>query len=149
MAADHRRAAGRGLRACGAGGWRIRFIAEARRRGEEEAQKEIRREERGLKSGGPGGQEIVMAVTVRIPTYLAAFAGGLNLVAIDGSPATVREALESLLRIHPALRDRILDEQGEVRQHINIFVGEEAIRFADGLATKVPESSEILIVPAV
>lgn len=90
-----------------------------------------------------------MAVSVRIPTYLAAFAGGLNLVAIDGSPSTVREALESLLRIHPALRDRILDEQGEVRQHINIFVGEEAIRFADGLATKVPESSEILIVPAV
>jgi sulfur-carrier protein len=90
-----------------------------------------------------------MAVSIRIPTYLAAFAGGQNLVAIDESPATVREALESLLKVYPALRDRILDEQGEVRQHINIYVGDEAIRFADGLATKVSEASEILIVPAV
>jgi molybdopterin synthase sulfur carrier subunit len=50
---------------------------------------------------------------------------------------------------HPGLRDRIVDEQGQVRQHINIFVGEEAIRFADGLGTKVPADVEILIVPAV
>jgi sulfur-carrier protein len=90
-----------------------------------------------------------MAVSIRIPTYLAVFAAGQNLVALERPPATVREALESLWRTHPALRDRILDEQGEVRPHVNIFVGEEAIRFADGLATKVPESAEILIVPAV
>jgi molybdopterin converting factor small subunit len=90
-----------------------------------------------------------MAVSFRIPSYLAAFANGKNLLVIDGSPATVREALKSLWQSHPALRDRIVDEQGEVRQHINIFVGEEAIRFADGLATKVPDGTEILIVPAV
>ena len=60
-----------------------------------------------------------------------------------------RAVLDDLCRLHPALRDRILDEQGEVRQHINIFVGEECIRFADGLATAVPEGAEILIVPAV
>jgi sulfur-carrier protein len=128
---------------------RARRGPRARRHGEEKAEKECGREDGRVEGTGAGGQEIAMPVSVRIPTYLAAFAGGLNLVAIDGSPSTVREALESLLRIHPALRDRILDEQGEVRQHINIFVGEEAIRFADGLATKVPESSEILIVPAV
>ena len=90
-----------------------------------------------------------MAISFRIPTYLAAFAGGENLLNVGGSPATVAAALESLWEIHPALRDRILDEQGGVRQHINIFVGDDAIRFADGLATKVPEGSEILIVPAV
>jgi sulfur-carrier protein len=90
-----------------------------------------------------------MPVSFRIPTYLAAFADGKNLLAVAGSPATVRDALKSLWQQHPALRDRIVDEQGEVRQHINIFVGEEAIRFADGLATKVPEGTEILIVPAV
>jgi len=90
-----------------------------------------------------------MPVSFRIPTYLAAFADGKNLLAIEDSPATVRDALKSLWQQHPALRDRIVDEQGEVRQHINIFVGEEAIRFADGLATKVPEGTEILIVPAV
>jgi sulfur-carrier protein len=90
-----------------------------------------------------------MAVTFRIPTYLIAFTGGRNSLELDGSPPTVAEALESLWKIHPGLRDRIVDEQGGVRQHINIFVGEEAIRFADGLSTKVPADAEILIVPAV
>jgi molybdopterin synthase sulfur carrier subunit len=90
-----------------------------------------------------------MPVSIRIPTYLASFSGGQSAIALEGSPDTVREALDSLWRVHPALKDRILDEQGEVRQHINIFVGEEAIRFADGLATAVPASAEILIVPAV
>jgi molybdopterin synthase sulfur carrier subunit len=90
-----------------------------------------------------------MPVTFRIPTYLAGFAGGQNLLALKDSPATVREALDCLWPAYPALRDRILDEQGEVRQHINIFVGDEAIRFAEGLSTKVSEGAEILIVPAV
>jgi molybdopterin synthase sulfur carrier subunit len=88
-------------------------------------------------------------ITVRIPTYLASFAEGRNSLAIDGSPATVAEALTALWEVYPALRDRIVDEQGVVRQHINIFVGDEAIRFADGLATKVPANAEVLIVPAV
>jgi len=90
-----------------------------------------------------------MAVTLRIPSYLAAFAGGKSSLLLDGQPATVSAALESLWKLQPGLRDRIVDEQGEVRQHINIFVGEDAIRFADGLATKVPADAEILIVPAV
>jgi len=88
-------------------------------------------------------------VTVRIPSYLAPFADGRNSFVLDGSPGTVSTALEALWEFHPGLRDRIVDEQGEVRQHINIFVGDEAIRFADGLSTKVPADSEILIVPAV
>jgi molybdopterin converting factor small subunit len=88
-------------------------------------------------------------ITVRIPTYLASFAGGRNMLAIDGSPATVAETLTMLWKEYPGLQDRIVDEQGAVRQHINIFVGDEAIRFADGLATKVPAEAEVLIVPAV
>ena len=90
-----------------------------------------------------------MPVTIRIPTYLASFAGGRNLLALEGSPATVAEALAALWKEYPGLRDRIVDEQGAVRQHINIFVGDEAIRFADGLSTKVPTDTEVLIVPAV
>jgi molybdopterin converting factor small subunit len=88
-------------------------------------------------------------VTVRIPTYLASFADGRNSLVLEGAPATVSAALELVWNAHPGLRDRIVDEQGQVRQHINIFVGEEAIRFADGLGTKVPADVEILIVPAV
>lgn len=90
-----------------------------------------------------------MAVTFRIPTYLAGFAGGQVEMAVCGAPRTVLEALEALWQSHPALRDRIVDEQGAVRQHINVFVGNEAIRFADGLQTAVPDGAEILIVPAV
>lgn len=90
-----------------------------------------------------------MPITFRIPTYLAAFADDNNTIALDGSPATVTEALAALWAVHPALRDRILDEQGQVRQHINIFVGNECIRFTGGLSTAVPANIEILIVPAV
>ena len=90
-----------------------------------------------------------MPVTIRIPTYLASFAGGRNLLAIEGSPGTVSEALAMLWKDYPGLKDRIVDEQGAVRQHINIFVGDEAIRFADGLSTKIPADTDVLIVPAV
>lgn len=90
-----------------------------------------------------------MPLTVRIPTYLAAFAGGSNSIVLDTAPATAGGVLESLWDLHPALRDRILDEQGELRQHINIFVGDESIRFAGGLNTPVKDGLEILIVPAV
>src|SRR5690348_2921253 len=67
-----------------------------------------------------------MAISFRIPNYLASLAGGQTSLEIDTSPETVDEALESLWKAHPVLRDRIVDEQGEVRQHINIFVGDEA-----------------------
>jgi molybdopterin synthase sulfur carrier subunit len=90
-----------------------------------------------------------MAVTFRIPSYLATFSDGASSVELQGAPATVQDALSVLWRQCPALRDRIVDEQGEVRQHINIFVGNECIRFTGGLTTPVPDGSEILVVPAV
>ena len=49
----------------------------------------------------------------------------------------------------PALTDRVLTEQGELRRHVNVFVGEESIRFLDGLATRVDDGATIMIVPAV
>lgn len=88
-------------------------------------------------------------VTVRIPNFLAGFAEGKSAIVVEGSPANTRAVLDGLWRLHPALRDRIVDEQGEVRQHINIFVGSESIRFAEGLATAVPDGAEVMIVPAV
>lgn len=90
-----------------------------------------------------------MSVTVRIPTYLASFADGRSSVVIESAPMDTSALLNALWELHPGLRDRIIDEQGEVRQHINIFVGEESIRFASGLKTPVPDGSEVLIVPAV
>jgi sulfur-carrier protein len=90
-----------------------------------------------------------MPITINIPSYLAGFAEGQRSVKLGSSPATVSAALDALWAQHPALRDRVVDEQGQVRQHINIFVGDECIRFAGGLATAVPDGAEIMIVPAV
>lgn len=90
-----------------------------------------------------------MAVTVRIPSYLAGFASGQSSIAIDEDAANVRELLQALWRLHPALKDRVVDEQGQIRQHINIFVAGEAIRLTGNQETTVPPGSEVMIVPAV
>jgi molybdopterin converting factor small subunit len=74
---------------------------------------------------------------------------GRATVELESSPATVGEALASLWTIYPGLRDRIVTEQGNVRDHINIFVGDESIRYTGGLATPVPRRCEVSIIPAV
>ncbi len=90
-----------------------------------------------------------MAVTFHIPGPLSQFAGGSRQVAIETSPATVREALEALWVLFPGIRDRVVTEQGEIREHINVFVGNEDIRYTGGLATALRAGSEISIIPAV
>jgi len=88
-------------------------------------------------------------IVFHIPGYLRTFTGGQSRIGLERSPATVGEALAALWALHPGVRDRIVDERGEVRQHVNVFVGEESIRFSGGLATAVPPGAEIWIVPAV
>jgi sulfur-carrier protein len=90
-----------------------------------------------------------MPVSVRIPSYLAGFAGGSNVIAVDQNVSDVRALLKALWQLHPSLQDRVVDEQGRIRPHINIFVGSEAIRLTGEQDTPVPDGSEILIVPAV
>ena len=87
-----------------------------------------------------------MSVTVRIPTPLRTLTGGKDEVAAEG--ATVAELIEDLERRHPGLRDRILDEKG-VRRFINLFLGDEDIRFLDGLGTAVKAGEALSIVPAI
>jgi molybdopterin synthase sulfur carrier subunit len=88
-------------------------------------------------------------VTFHIPGALREFTAGRARIEIEDSPATVAAALSSLWTIYPGLRDRIATEQGQIREHINIFVGEENIRYISGLASPVASGSEISIVPAV
>jgi len=59
------------------------------------------------------------------------------------------EALAILWTLYPGDRDRITNEQGAVRERINIFIGTENSRYTGGLASPVSDGSEILIVPAV
>lgn len=90
-----------------------------------------------------------MPVFVHIPGPLQPFAAGKRQVRLEPSPSTVAEALAQLAALHPGVRDRVVTEQGQVRPHINVFVGEENIRDARGLSTVVPEGAEIAILPAV
>ena len=84
-----------------------------------------------------------------IPGALREFAGGRSEVEIEHPPATLNQALSALWTFCPGVRDRVVTEQGEVRPHINIFVGDENIRYTGGLATQVTAESVISIVPAV
>ena len=95
-----------------------------------------------------------MKLTFRIPGPLLSFTGGRHVVEAEASAAgaaafTVQEALEQLWRLYPGLRDRILTEQGQVRPHVNVFVGSDSIRDTGGLSTPVGDRTEIAIIPAV
>jgi len=84
-----------------------------------------------------------------IPGPLREFTAGHSQVNIEQSPATLAEALSALWTVYPGVRDRIVTEQGQVREHINIFIADENIRYTGGLASPVSTGSEISIVPAV
>lgn len=90
-----------------------------------------------------------MPVTFHIPGALLEFTAGRRQVEIEDSPSTLGDALAALWKLYPGVRDRIATEQGQVRQHINIFVGSENVRYTGGLASPIPPGSEISIVPAV
>lgn len=90
-----------------------------------------------------------MPITFYIPGALRGFTAGQATVEIASSPTVVGDALKELWNRYPGIRDRVATEQGEIRQHINIFVGNEDIRFTGGLATAITPGAKISIVPAV
>jgi sulfur-carrier protein len=90
-----------------------------------------------------------MSITFHIPGALRAFADGHSQVEVQGSAATLSDALEALWVLCPGVRDRVLTEQGLIRQHINVFVGNEDVRYTGGLATPIAPGAEISIVPSV
>jgi molybdopterin synthase sulfur carrier subunit len=87
-----------------------------------------------------------MAVMVRVPTVLRPHTGGEPVVAAEG--ATLGEVFADLERNHPGLSSRLLDEDG-LHRYVNVFLGDEDVRYLQGLDTEVPEGAEISILPAV
>ena len=87
-----------------------------------------------------------MAITVRIPTPLRTLTQGKDEVEATG--ANVRDVIDDLEKNFPGLKDRLLDDKG-VRRFVNIYVGDEDVRFLDGLETKLAAGTEISIVPAI
>lgn len=96
-----------------------------------------------------------MAVTIELPGALRELAGGRSKVVlgrdrqVSAAPGTVGDALEALRLEFPAVYDRIVTERGEVRTHVNLFVGVEEIRHTGGLATRVGPEDHIVVLPAV
>ena len=88
-----------------------------------------------------------MAVTVRIPTTLRPLSGGASTVEVDaGSLSDVIKALDAA---HPGFGDRLLDDEGNLRRFVNVFVDDDDVRYLDGLATNVPDGQTVSIIPAV
>ena len=85
--------------------------------------------------------------TIRIPAPLRKLTANLEEVPVVGN--TLATALEQLNSTYPGLEERILDEQGEIRRFVNIFVNDEDVRFLQERETPVAESDVISIVPAI
>jgi len=88
-----------------------------------------------------------MPVNVRIPEVLRKLTNNSELVALEAG--TVREMLDALEEQHPGIKERICDEQGNVRRFVNVFVNEEDIRFQENLDTKLSAGTEVSILPAI
>ncbi len=85
--------------------------------------------------------------TVRVPTQLRALAGGDAEITVEGS--TVGEVLSALDAAHPGFRERLFDDDGQLRRFVNVFVADEDVRFLQGLDTKVDDGQTVSIIPAV
>jgi molybdopterin synthase sulfur carrier subunit len=88
-----------------------------------------------------------MSVSVRIPTILRNYTGGAS--EVDAAGATLSEVLDDLESNHSGIKARVLDDAGEIRRFVNVYVGNDDVRFLDGLASATPDGTQISIIPAV
>lgn len=88
-------------------------------------------------------------ITIELSKALGLSVDGRFTVMIDEPCTTVGDALTALGRRSPGVLDRVIDEQGDVRMHVNVFRNGESIRFLDGLSTPVSDGSSILILAAI
>ena len=88
-----------------------------------------------------------MPVSITIPTPLRTLTQGRDTISAEG--ATVAALLESADQQFPGIKARLLDEAGELRRFVNLYVNGEDVRFLQGLNTAVKESDELSIVPAI
>jgi len=90
-----------------------------------------------------------VAVQVLLHGYLRPFAGGAEKLRLAETPPTVGELLHALARRHPGLYDRVVTERGEIRTHVNLFVGTSHIRDLGGLDAPLADGAEVHVLAAV
>ena len=88
-----------------------------------------------------------MSISVRIPTILRTYTDGVSEVSAAGD--TLAEVLDDLDVSYPGIKGRILDEAGQLRRFVNVYVGNDDVRFLDHLATATPDGTQISVIPAV
>jgi sulfur-carrier protein len=88
-----------------------------------------------------------MTIPVRIPTPLRKLTKNQEVVEAEG--ATIRELIESLERTYPGLKERICDDQDQIRRFVNVFLNDEDVRFLNESETAVKTGDEVSIVPAI
>jgi molybdopterin synthase sulfur carrier subunit len=88
-----------------------------------------------------------MAVIVRVPTPLRRLTNGQGEVQVEA--LTIREAVEKLESLYPGFKERLLDENGELRKFVNIYLNDEDIRFLKGIDTELKDGDVLSIVPAI
>ena len=88
-----------------------------------------------------------MSVSVRIPTILRTYTGGESEVTAAGG--TLAEVLDDLDAHYSGLKGRVLDDNGDLRRFVNVYVGNDDVRFLDSLDTSTPEGAQVSVIPAV
>jgi molybdopterin converting factor small subunit len=88
-----------------------------------------------------------MSVSVRIPTILRTYTGGESEVDADGS--TLSEVLDDLDTRFAGIKGRIVDESGALRRFVNVYVGNDDVRFLEDLSTPTPDGAQVSVIPAV
>ena len=88
-----------------------------------------------------------MSAVVRIPTPLRSLTAGT--AEVPGAPGPLSGVLKELDAAHPGLGARVLDDNGALRRFVNVYVGDDDVRFLSGLDTEVADGVTVSIVPAV
>jgi molybdopterin synthase sulfur carrier subunit len=88
-----------------------------------------------------------MSVSVRIPTILRTYTGGESEVTAEGGKLS--EVLDDLDTKYEGIKGRILDDTGELRRFVNVYVGNDDVRFLENLDTTTPDGTQISVIPAV
>jgi molybdopterin synthase sulfur carrier subunit len=88
-----------------------------------------------------------MSVPVRIPTPLRKLTQNQEVVQVEGT--TIKDVINNLEQNYPGLKERICDEQNNIRRFVNVFVNDEDIRFLQDSETTVKPGDEVSIVPAI
>lgn len=88
-----------------------------------------------------------MAVEVRLPALLRSLTQGASTVNV--SAQTVAQLIDELEQRYPGVREKLCDENGNLRRYINVYVNSEDIRDLDGPETPLKDGDEVAIVPAI